>query len=137
MDIEEKMEVDVVTSFVMVKCEPQLNEDSNISEPEAAMPVKVKQSEFKQDDELQPWDLSTVKQEQQEEEGVGLQRCVMQCNDEIRDKIGPNSTDAEMSQHTLAFERCAAKCVDSHLGLIPTIMKKMSEVLSQGKYQKQ
>ncbi|XP_069703625.1 protein FAM136A isoform X5 [Periplaneta americana] len=66
-----------------------------------------------------------------------LQRCVMQCNDEIRDKIGPNSTDAEMSQHTLAFERCAAKCVDSHLGLIPTIMKKMSEVLSQGKYQKQ
>ncbi|KAJ9579627.1 hypothetical protein L9F63_004706 [Diploptera punctata] len=66
-----------------------------------------------------------------------LQRCVMQCNDEIRDKMGPKPTDAEVNRYSLDFERCAVKCVDSHIALLPTIMKKMKEVLGQGKFQQQ
>ncbi|KDR11476.1 protein FAM136A-like [Zootermopsis nevadensis] len=64
-----------------------------------------------------------------------LQRCIMQCNDDIRDKMGPNPTDAEVSRYSQDFEKCAVKCVDGHLGLVPTVLKKMKEVLAHGRYQ--
>lgn len=64
-----------------------------------------------------------------------LQRCIMTCNDTIRDKIGPNPTDSEVSKYQREFEGCATKCVDSHLDLIPNILKKMKEAFSKNEFQ--
>ncbi|KAF5299573.1 hypothetical protein FQR65_LT09378 [Abscondita terminalis] len=60
-----------------------------------------------------------------------LQRCVMECNDSIKDKIGPNPSEAEVNKYSLMFENCAIKCVDTHIDLIPTLMKSMKTVLSK------
>ncbi|KAK4885722.1 hypothetical protein RN001_001993 [Aquatica leii] len=60
-----------------------------------------------------------------------LQRCVMQCNDEIKDKMGPNPSDTEVNKYSLMFENCAIKCVDNHITLIPSIMKSMKAVLAK------
>ncbi|KAK9696523.1 Eukaryotic protein of unknown function (DUF842) [Popillia japonica] len=49
-----------------------------------------------------------------------LQRCVMDCNDTVKDKMGPNPSETEVNRYTLMFEGCAIKCVDKHLELIPT-----------------
>jgi len=40
-----------------------------------------------------------------------------------------------VNRYSKDFEQCAVKCVDGHLGLLPTVLKKMKEVLAQGKYQ--
>ncbi|XP_063237917.1 protein FAM136A-like [Bacillus rossius redtenbacheri] len=62
-----------------------------------------------------------------------LQRCVMQCNDEIKDKMGPNPNDSEAQRYTQMFEKCATKCVDTHLDLIPKLMSRMKQVLAKQK----
>lgn len=61
-----------------------------------------------------------------------LQRCVMQCNDEVNDKLGTNPTDAQMRMYTKEFEGCAVKCVDKHLALMPSMLKKMNDELAKG-----
>ncbi|XP_067004434.1 protein FAM136A [Anabrus simplex] len=66
-----------------------------------------------------------------------LQRCIMQCNDEVRDKMGPNPSESEVSRYTSDFERCAVKCVDNHIGLLPTVMKKIEQVLSKQRHSPQ
>ncbi|KRT81364.1 hypothetical protein AMK59_6220, partial [Oryctes borbonicus] len=70
---------------------------------------------------------------QKELEGLQnrLQRCVMDCNDTVKDKMGPNPSDSEINKYTLMFENCAIKCVDKHLELIPTVMKAMKTVLTK------
>ncbi|XP_055379470.1 protein FAM136A [Condylostylus longicornis] len=61
-----------------------------------------------------------------------LQRCVMQCNDDIRAEMSPNPNETEVARYTDKFERCAIKCVDKHLGQIPQLMKTIRSVLSKG-----
>lgn len=38
-----------------------------------------------------------------------LQRCVMDCNDGIKDKMPPNPSETEVAKFTSEFERCAVK----------------------------
>jgi Eukaryotic protein of unknown function (DUF842) len=62
-----------------------------------------------------------------------LQRCVMQCNDDIKDKMGPNQpSETEINKFTAQFERCAVKCVDKHIDLLPSMLKSIKIVLKQG-----
>ncbi|XP_018328812.1 protein FAM136A [Agrilus planipennis] len=61
-----------------------------------------------------------------------LQRCVMDCNDEIKDKMGPNPSDSEIEKFTNMFEKCAVKCVDKHLNIIPQTTKAIKTVLTKG-----
>ncbi|GIY87078.1 hypothetical protein CDAR_255861 [Caerostris darwini] len=58
-----------------------------------------------------------------------IQRCVMQCQDNIRDKITPSTTEAEVSGFKKNFESCVVKCADTHIDLIPSTLKRMKEVL--------
>lgn len=60
-----------------------------------------------------------------------LQRCAMDCQDQVRDKIGPNTTEDDVSKHRGAMEKCVVKCADTHIALIPTLMKRVKEVLKQ------
>ncbi|KAH8348857.1 hypothetical protein KR084_012006 [Drosophila pseudotakahashii] len=61
-----------------------------------------------------------------------LQRCVMQCNDDVKVKMPPNPNEDQIAKYTDQFERCAIQCVDKHVGLIPGMMKTMKAVLSKG-----
>lgn len=54
-----------------------------------------------------------------------LQRCVMDCNDEIKVKMGPNPSDSEIEKFTSLFENCAKKCVDTQINYMPSLLKKM------------
>ncbi|XP_050296545.1 protein FAM136A [Anthonomus grandis grandis] len=71
---------------------------------------------------------------QKELEGLQnkLQRCVMDCNDEVRVKMGPNPTDSDVDKFTKIFEDCATKCVDKQLGYMPSLFNRMKTELSKG-----
>ncbi|XP_073992035.1 protein FAM136A-like [Rhodnius prolixus] len=60
-----------------------------------------------------------------------LQRCIMDCNDEIRDKAGPTPSDTDMDKYGAVFEKCAIKCVDKHVEQLPAMLKRMKEVLKK------
>ncbi|XP_026316260.1 protein FAM136A-like [Hyposmocoma kahamanoa] len=62
-----------------------------------------------------------------------LQRCVMDCNDSARDKLGSSPNQETIDKATIQFENCAIKCVDKHIALIPSLMKTMKSVLASGK----
>lgn len=61
-----------------------------------------------------------------------LQRCVMDCNDDVKDKMGPNPSESDINKYTDQFEKCAVKCVDKHVNLIPQMLKSIKQVLSKG-----
>ncbi|XP_064484868.1 protein FAM136A-like isoform X2 [Ornithodoros turicata] len=58
-----------------------------------------------------------------------LQRCVMQCQDSIRDKVGPNTTDAQTHEYKNEFDGCVVKCADSHIDLLPHMLKRMKHAI--------
>jgi len=60
-----------------------------------------------------------------------LQRCVLDCQDRTKDKVGVNPTDQEMEGLKTEFEKCAIRCVDDHLKLIPNLLKRMKAVLDK------
>ena len=53
----------------------------------------------------------------------------MDCQDQVRDAVGPNTKEAEVAKYRGQMESCVLKCVDVHLGLIPNMMKRMKETL--------
>uniref|UniRef100_A0A0K8TPY8 Protein FAM136A n=1 Tax=Tabanus bromius TaxID=304241 RepID=A0A0K8TPY8_TABBR len=61
-----------------------------------------------------------------------LQRCVMQCNDDVKVKMSPSPSEMEIAKYTDEFERCAIKCVDKHISLIPNMLKTIKSVLAKG-----
>jgi len=63
-----------------------------------------------------------------------LQRCVLQCQDKVRDKILPSTTEAEVAKFRENYEQCVVHCADSHVDLIPNLFKRMKETLAAGKY---
>lgn len=61
-----------------------------------------------------------------------LQRCVMDCNDTVRDKMPANPTQDQVDRYTNEFERCATKCVDTTISKLPDLVKKIKSTLSRG-----
>lgn len=64
-----------------------------------------------------------------------LQRCVLECNDTIKDKMGASPSETEVKKYNLEFENCAIKCVDKHVEVLPSMMKRMKDVLSKKQQQ--
>jgi len=58
-----------------------------------------------------------------------LQRCVLDCQDSAKDKIGLNPSDTEVEVAKAGFEVCAIKCVDNHVKLLPDLLKRMQKYL--------
>lgn len=58
----------------------------------------------------------------------------MDCNDTLRDKLGPNPTQNEVNRSTDEFEKCATKCVNNYCDLLPTLEKSMKKALASGKF---
>lgn len=61
-----------------------------------------------------------------------LQRCVMQCNDEIKLEMPANPNEEEISKYTSKFERCAVQCVDKNIEILPKLFKTIKSVLAKG-----
>lgn len=59
----------------------------------------------------------------------------MECNDTIRDKMGPDPSQNVVNKLTEDFEKCATKCVDTFCDLLPALEKSMKKVLTSGKYE--
>ena len=55
----------------------------------------------------------------------------MDCQDTIRDKVGPNTSEADVSKYRGQLETCVLQCADKHIGLVPAMMKRVKEVLAQ------
>lgn len=64
-----------------------------------------------------------------------LQRCVMECNDKIKDHMGPNPTQSEVDKFSADFESCATKCVDTYCDLLPALEKTMKKVLGSKQFE--
>ena len=60
-----------------------------------------------------------------------LQRCAMDCQDKVKDKLGPNVVESDVPRHRAEFEGCVVKCGDSHIALVPQMMKRMKEMLKK------
>uniref|UniRef100_A0A1B6CYS9 Protein FAM136A n=1 Tax=Clastoptera arizonana TaxID=38151 RepID=A0A1B6CYS9_9HEMI len=60
-----------------------------------------------------------------------MQRCIMQCNDDVSDNIGSNPTQLQMENYRNQFQSCAATCVNKYMGIIPEFVSRMKEVLSK------
>lgn len=45
----------------------------------------------------------------------------------------PDPSETEIAKYTNQFERCAIKCVDKHIDLIPQMFKTMKSVLNNPK----
>jgi len=63
-----------------------------------------------------------------------IERCVLSCQDSIKDKIGANTTDDQMKGFTAQFESCVVKCVDTHIGLMPNMLSKMRQSIQKSSY---
>lgn len=61
-----------------------------------------------------------------------LNHCVLECNEEIRDRMPVKPSQDEITKYTIEFQSCATGCVDRHISLIPNLIKKMKQTLSQG-----
>lgn len=58
----------------------------------------------------------------------------MECNDKIKDKMGPNPKQTDVDRYSEEFEKCATKCVDSYCELLPSLEKTMKRVLSTNEF---
>lgn len=63
-----------------------------------------------------------------------LSRCVLQCQDEVKDKVTPSTTDAEISKYRTEFEACAIACCDRNVAKLPSISKRVIETLKSSRY---
>ncbi|XP_023233554.1 protein FAM136A-like [Centruroides sculpturatus] len=63
-----------------------------------------------------------------------IERCVLQCRDNIQDKMSTSPSEKDMKAFESQFHDCIGKCADTHVELLPTLLKKMREMLSKGNY---
>ena len=63
-----------------------------------------------------------------------LSRCVLQCQEDIKDLVTPNASDAEIAKFRADFENCAVKCCDTNIARLPKVSKRVKETLASGKY---
>ncbi|XP_050738211.1 protein FAM136A-like isoform X2 [Eriocheir sinensis] len=60
-----------------------------------------------------------------------LQRCVMVCQDRVKDHVHADATEAQVSAYKAEFEGCAMQCVDEHIQLMPSVKKRIAGVLAK------
>ena len=55
----------------------------------------------------------------------------MDCQDQIRDKVGASPSEAQVMKYRGEMETCVVKCADTNLKLLPTIMNRIKDVVKQ------
>jgi len=62
-----------------------------------------------------------------------LSRCVLSCQDEVKDKVGPNTPEAEITKYRKNFETCAISCCDKNIEKLPSLLIKIKEAFESGR----
>jgi len=62
-----------------------------------------------------------------------LQRCVLSCQDDIKDKVTPNTSEADIDRYRREFDECGIRCCDTSVGKLPVLSKRVMEALQSGK----
>ncbi|KAK7073389.1 hypothetical protein SK128_020357 [Halocaridina rubra] len=60
-----------------------------------------------------------------------LQRCVMVCQDRVRDQVSADTSESQVAVYKAEFEGCAMQCVDDHIQLMPSVKKRIANVLAK------
>ncbi|KAK8381970.1 hypothetical protein O3P69_015167 [Scylla paramamosain] len=60
-----------------------------------------------------------------------LQRCVMVCQDRVKDHVHADATETQVSAYKAEFEGCAMQCVDEHIQLMPSVKKRIASILAK------
>ena len=63
-----------------------------------------------------------------------LERCALDCQDKVKDKIGANSSKDEMEKFRGIYEDCVMKCVDTHVHSLPKLTQKMKDNIASRNY---
>ena len=58
-----------------------------------------------------------------------LNRCVMSCQDDIKDKVTPDTPDSKVTEYREEFERCAIACCQKNVSRIPGLTTKVKDAL--------
>ena len=58
-----------------------------------------------------------------------LSRCILSCQDDIKDKVSPSTPEADKEKYRLEFETCGIKCCDTNVGKLPNLTKRVIESL--------
>ena len=64
---------------------------------------------------------------------ASLSRCVQLCQDDIKDKVGVNTPESELTKYRREFESCASTCCDKNIAKLPNLLIKIKETLDSGK----
>ena len=64
---------------------------------------------------------------------ASLSRCVQLCQDDIKDKVGVNTSESELTKYRREFESCASTCCDKNIAKLPNLLIKIKETLDSGK----
>ncbi|XP_033109825.1 protein FAM136A-like [Anneissia japonica] len=60
-----------------------------------------------------------------------LQRCAVQCQDDVKDRLSPGASSQQIDALRGEMESCLVKCGDKHIAILPAMMKRMKSTLSQ------
>ncbi|XP_072042356.1 protein FAM136A-like [Amphiura filiformis] len=62
-----------------------------------------------------------------------LQRCSLQCQDDVKDKLSPSTPSNEIEKIKSRLETCLVQCGERHTALLPGMTKRMKSNLAQFK----
>ena len=60
-----------------------------------------------------------------------LSRCAQQCQDVARDKLPENPSQNDIGVAEGYMNSCMSNCCDTHIALLPKIMRRMQQALDQ------
>lgn len=63
-----------------------------------------------------------------------LDRCILSCQDDIKDKVTPNTSEADVEKYRREFETCGIKCCDTTVSKVPGLFKRVTEALQMQKF---
>merc|ERR1711970_1395281 len=66
-----------------------------------------------------------------------LQRCAYQCQDDVRDRVTPSTSEQEMDGYKKQMEGCIVKCADDHINLVDSMLIRMRETLKDAQEKQQ
>ena len=61
-----------------------------------------------------------------------LNRCLLSCQDDIKDKVSPTTPEADMEKLRHEFDSCAIKCCDTNIAKMPKLSDRVLEAMKSG-----
>ncbi|KAH9415320.1 protein FAM136A-like [Dermatophagoides pteronyssinus] len=65
-----------------------------------------------------------------------LERCALQCQDQIHDQMNADTTDDQMKRYETQFESCVIRCADDTIKVMPDLFRKIKGIIDKEAYHK-